>query len=139
MRGAFVVAAGDGLGAAGAGFIVEVSEEDKAEFMGEDWAGLRKPPVAPVRVNKKCGRAHNDPATTQLITTNERGKSRAGGKRERLCDQLRSLRDEMRTGDAQAGGWIQQAEGGLEHGHVLTTRPLKKSYTPLVMSGRDGG
>src|ERR1043166_7194163 len=97
FRGAFVVAAGDGLGAAGAGFIVEVGEEDKAVFMGEDQGGLSKPPVAPVRA-KKCGRAHNDPATTQLITTNERGKSGAGGKRERLCDQPRPLRDEMRTG-----------------------------------------
>ena len=49
MRGAFAVAGDAGLGAAGAGFIVGVREEDKAGFMGGDWAGLRKPPVASVR------------------------------------------------------------------------------------------
>ena len=132
MRGAGAVAdaAPEGLEAAGAGFIVEVREEDKAVFMGQDQAGLSKLPVAPVRA-KKCGRAHNDPATTQLITTNERGKSGAGGKRERVCDQVRTVRDEARAEDAQGGG--------LDSRHVLTTRPRGKSYTSLLMSGRGDG
>jgi hypothetical protein len=65
------------LEAAGAGFI-EVSEEDKAVFMGEDWAGLGKQLMALVR-EKERGWAHNDPATTQLITTNESGENGCHG------------------------------------------------------------
>jgi hypothetical protein len=138
LRGAFAVAAGAGLEAAGAGFIVGVREEDKAGFMGGDWAALRKPPVAPVRTNE-CGRAHNDPATTQLITTNERGKSGVGGKRKRVCDQVRPVRDETRAEGAQDGRPIRRNQGRKSCGHDLTTRARGKSYTSLVMSGRGDG